>query len=453
MSQTRFHAMPQAGLSFVLQFDRGDEGYVVRLLDSPVGPVVEPFRVPFSPAQVLAFWRHFAPSVSDLNMAPGALMHEARRIGIELFNALMPDALNTAWRLSRDIARQRQSILRVQLDFMTTPELATLPWEMLFDPGQEEFVALTPEIAFARYMHLRHHIPPESPPTPLRALVVIPHPSSFPFIDAERTWIEFLDTIDYLGAGGKLVVERLQRPTLYDLQRRLRENTYHIFHFMGHAVFDKHTADGQFVFEDQMGRSRLVSGEHLGALLRDHHTLRLACLTGPEGVVYQPERGPYLAAAEQLMRKGMAAVLAPRFETPAVAQLAFYNRLYAALTMLMPIDLAVADARRAMNEELGGAAWAQPTLFLRVGDGVLFGDDRLEVDRLPAEVQESIRYRLNSLRIRTATLETMKQWGTEIPETRRPPQRDESATQRDGPWRDGPGHGRPGRGDRNEGRQ
>jgi hypothetical protein len=238
-------------------------------------------------------------------------------------------------------------------------------------------------------------------------------------VDSDRAWIEFLDTIDYLGADGKLVVERLQQPTLHDLQRKLRQGTYHIFHFMGHAVFDKHTADGQFVFEDEMGRSRLVSGEHLGALLRDHHSLRLVCLSGPEGVVFQPEYSPYMASAEQLLRKGMAAVIAPRYETPQAAHLAFYNRLYAALTMLMPIDLAVLDARRGMHEELGGAAWAAPTLFLRVPDGVLFGDDRIEIERLPMDVQDSIQYRLNSLRIRTATLDAMQRWGDDIPETRR----------------------------------
>lgn len=425
MPNAMSQAMPQAGLAFDLHFDWGDEGYIVRLLDSPVGPMTESFYVPFAPADMRAFWRQFAPSVSSLDMTPGALMQEARQVGTRLFAALLPNGLETAWRMSREQAMQRQSILRVHLDFANTPELVHLPWEMLFDATRGEFLALTQGVVLTRYMHLRHHILPETPPTPMRVLVVVPHPSSFPYIDAERTWIEFLDTIDYLGVGGKLVVERLQRPTLHDLQRKLRENAYHVFHFMGHAVFDKHTADGQLVFQDEMGRSRLASGEHLGALLRDHHSLRLVCLSGPEGVVFQPERSPYLAAAEQLLRKGMAAVIAPRFETPQVAQLAFYNRLYSELTMLTPIDLAVADARRGMHEELGGAAWAQPTLLLRVPDGVIFGDDRMEFEKLPPEVQESIRYRLNSLRIRTASLETMQQWGNEIPDTRRPRPRGE----------------------------
>jgi hypothetical protein len=410
---------PQAGLTFDLQFEHTDEGYLTRLLDSPVGEAAAPFRPPFSARELSAFWGRFGHAVSGLDLAPDALMQEARGVGMLLCAALMAEELETAWRLSREQALARQAPLRLHLDFANVPELASLPWEMLFDPGRHEFIGLANGVALTRFMRLRHAIAPEPPPTPLRALVVVPHPSSFPRLDADRAWIEFLDTIDYLGADGSLVVERLQRPTLHDLQRKLRQNHYHIFHFMGHAVFDKHTADGQLVFEDEMGRSRLVAGEHLGALLRDHHPLRLVCLSGPEGVVFQPERSPYLTAAEQLLRKGIAAVIAPRFETPQPAQLAFYNRLYAALTMLVPVDLAVADARRGMDEELGGAAWAAPTLFSRVANGVLFGDPRIEVDKLPAEVRESIQYRLNSLRIRTATLETMARWGDDIPETRR----------------------------------
>ncbi|MEX1020384.1 MAG: CHAT domain-containing protein [Litorilinea sp.] len=413
------HVMPQAGLVFDLQFERTDEGYIVQLIDSPVGPVTESFLPPLTRGEINAFWQHFTPSSSGLHRTFEAMLQEAKGVGLLLFAALLPAGLETAWRMSREQAMARQSNLRVRLDFANVPELATLPWEMLFDPTRNEFLALASNVALTRFMRLRHHISPEPPPTPLRALVVLPRPSSFPSVDADRNWIEFLDTIDYLGADGKLVVERLTRPTLHDLQRKLRQGVYHIFHFMGHAVFDKHSADGQLVFEDEMGRSRLVSGEHLGGLLRDHHTLRLVCISGPEGVVFQPERSPYLAAAEQLLRKGMAAVIAPRYATPPAAQLAFYHRLYAALTMLTPVDLAVNDARQAMDQEMGGAAWAAPILFSRVGNGVLFGDDRVAVENLPAHVQESIQYRLNSLRIRTATLDNMKRWGDDIPETRR----------------------------------
>lgn len=413
------HILPQAGLAFDLQFDRTDDGYFTRLVDSPVGTAAEPLRVPLSAKELNAFWQHFVASSSGLHRSFDSLQQEAQGVGMLLFAALLPGGLESAWRMSREEALARKSVLRVRLDFANVPELAGLPWEMLFDAAHKEFVALAPHLALTRFMRLRHHIPPERPPTPLRVLVVLPRPSSFASIDADRNWIELLDTIDYLGADGKLVVERLTRPTLHDLQRKLRQNTYHIFHFMGHAVFDKHTADGQLVFEDEMGRSRLIAGEHLGALLRDHHTLRLTCISGPEGVVFQPARSPYLAAAEQILRKGMAAVIAPRYETPQAAHLAFYHRLYAALTMLTPVDLAVNDARRAMHEEMGGAAWAAPTLFSRVENGVLFGEDRVPVEQLPAHVQESIQYRLNSLRIRTATLDNMKRWGEDIPETRR----------------------------------
>jgi hypothetical protein len=413
--------IPQPSIDIDLQFERTDDGYFTRLLESPVGPTSAPFRSPFGRRDIETFWQQFVPSVSSLNAVPSARLQEVKSLGSLLFATVFQDALETAWRMSREQAIAQQAALRVRLDFANVPELAIFPWEMLFDPERGEFLSMAHGGSLTRFTRLRHHIAPEPPPAPLRALVVLPRPSSFPGLNADRAWIELLDTIDYLGADGKLVVERLQRPTLLDLQRKLRQNSYHIFHFMGHTVFDKHTADGQFVFEDEMGRSRLIAGEHLGALLRDHHALRLVCLSGLEGVVFQPERSPYLAAAEQLLRKGMAAVIAPRFETPQVAQLAFYNRLYATLTELAPIDLAVAEARRAMDEEVGGAAWAAPTLFTRVADGVLFDDGRYTQKELSPEVQESIQYRLNSLRIRSANWETMARWNSDVSETRRRP--------------------------------
>lgn len=51
---------------------------------------------------------------------------------------------------------------------------------------------------------------------------------------------------------------------LLDLQRRLRQQPYHIIHFVGFAVHDTQTQAGVLVFEDEMGRGRVINGDHLG---------------------------------------------------------------------------------------------------------------------------------------------------------------------------------------------
>ena len=153
----------------------------------------------------------------------------------------------------------------MHLDLRLVPQLSGLPWEYMYDPSRAEFLSLSVHSPLTRYTGLMHQVEPIELPKPLRALVVVANPSSYVRFDGQGAWLGLLDTIDYLAADGKLVVERLPKPTLLDLQRRLRQGEYHILHFIGHSLFDSQTGEGQLVFEDEMGRSRLVSGEHLGA--------------------------------------------------------------------------------------------------------------------------------------------------------------------------------------------
>ena len=80
-----------------------------------------------------------------------------------------------------------------------------------------------------------------------------------------REWRDFVDTVDYLAADRRILFERLPKPTLLDLQRRLRQHEYHVLHFIGFSIYDPQTQEGVLIFEDENGRGRPVSGQHLGA--------------------------------------------------------------------------------------------------------------------------------------------------------------------------------------------
>jgi CHAT domain-containing protein len=66
--------------------------------------------------------------------------------------------------------------------------------------------------------------------------------------------------------------------TLRKMQRRLRRAEYHVLHFIGHGGFDARIGEGVLAFEDDAGHSQLVRTSHLGTVLADHSTLRLAVL-------------------------------------------------------------------------------------------------------------------------------------------------------------------------------
>ncbi|MDQ3248373.1 MAG: CHAT domain-containing protein, partial [Chloroflexota bacterium] len=270
---------------------------------------------------------------------------------------------------SYQLAYQQRAQLRVRIQLATTPEFVHLPWEYLCDPVRAEFLALSVHSPMLRYMDLMHHILPLKVDGPLRMLVVIPAPAGYPAIELEREWHTLLDTLDHLALDGKLKLERLQKPTLFDLQRRLRQGEYHLLHFIGHTLYDPSAQDGLFVFEEETGRSRPVSGQHLGSLLRDHYALRLVVLQPCQRAqITMPN--PYVAIAPSLVQRGLPAVVSLQFPINALA--GFADPFYTAIANRQPVDVAVADARRSMASEQGGVAWAAPLLLMRTPDGRLF---------------------------------------------------------------------------------
>ena len=86
-----------------------------------------------------------------------------------------------------------------------------------------------------------------------------------------------------LQRAGRVQVDRMPTGTLADLQRQLRRNDYHVFHYIGHGGYDPQADDGVLMLEGTNQRGQQVSGQDLGVLLHDHRTLRLAVLNSCEG--------------------------------------------------------------------------------------------------------------------------------------------------------------------------
>src|SRR5690606_27340602 len=103
-------------------------------------------------------------------------------------------------------------------------------------------------------------------------------PNDLPALDMEREWRAIQEALAELVADGKFVLERLPKPSLEALQERLLGEPVHILHFVGHGVFDESGQSGRLALEGVDGRSRLVQGEQLASLLRNHSAMRLVYL-------------------------------------------------------------------------------------------------------------------------------------------------------------------------------
>lgn len=350
--------------------DHTEDGYFVRIVDSPTGDAVAHFQPPYTVAEVERLHRLLATGES-YSQPDEAMQMTLQLWGERLFKALFPGPLYSVIQSSYRYAYQERARLRIRLQINHAPALAMLPWEYLFDPVRKEFVALSLQSPFVRYTNLMHQILPFKVVPPLRMLVVSASPGGYPPFDRERAWLTILDNLDYLAREEKLVIERLNKPTLLDLQRRLRQKECHILHFIGHGSTNEFTGEGSLIFEGEMGRGRPVTGEHLGALLRDHFPLRLVSLTACD-VMRTPTANPYLNIAANLVRRGLPAVVATHSSLADAETAVFVKKFYPQVANFAAVDLAMGETRRALFTEGYEPAWGLPALFMRTANGQLF---------------------------------------------------------------------------------
>ena len=73
---------------------------------------------------------------------------------------------------------------------------------------------------------------------------MIASPSDLSPLDAEQEWAKLKEAVSDLEQRGLMKMDRLETCTLPTMQQRLRQRTYHIFHFIGHGGFDPATGGG-----------------------------------------------------------------------------------------------------------------------------------------------------------------------------------------------------------------
>ncbi|MBE2239369.1 MAG: CHAT domain-containing protein [Caldilineaceae bacterium] len=357
---------------FDLLLELTEDGYRATVHKSPAGTATVAFMLPLHRRDQHAVIQQLLGDAAGADeQQRNAQFTLARDIGGKLFGAVFHGPVLDLWRESWQAAYAARAGLRVQLGIGDDSALRALPWEYLYDDTREEFLALSVHTPVVRYVPAAHKIRPLVVTPPLRVLVVMAGPEGYPPLAIGRDWRALVDTVDYLAANGRMTFERLAKPTLLDLQRRLRQQPYHILHFVGFAVHDAQTQAGVLVFEDEMGRGRAINGDHLGRLLSDHYSLRLA-IVEVRNAARVGGVDPAADVAEQLVRRGAPAAIYQPSRLRTRPSLAFLHAFYDALAAFRPVDVAMTEARRAIQLEESGASWGLPHLVSRITDGQLF---------------------------------------------------------------------------------
>jgi tetratricopeptide (TPR) repeat protein len=362
-----------AYLDFDLQIQREGAGYCAQVLNSPGGQGRRPFTVPFSDLELDNFFLRFGRSTRAVRRVDSPELEAAKLFGERLFAVVFEGEVRDCLRSSLDEADRQptETGLRIRLRFKDVPELTNLPWEYFYNPAFNRFLCLSVETPLVRYLDLPERIRPPVVTSPLRVLVMICSPSDYPALDADAEWTKLRESVRDLEACGAIALERLDKGTMLGLQRQLRKEEYHVFHFVGHGGFDDRLQDGVLVLEDERGRGRPVSGQEFGTILHDERTLRLAVLNACEGA-RSSRVDPFAGVAQSLVQQGIPAVIAMQFEITDEAAIIFSHEFYAGIADGYPVDAALAESRKAIYAGGNALEWGAPVLYLRAPDGRVF---------------------------------------------------------------------------------
>ena len=352
-------------------FEKTLSGFRARILSTPEDNVSVDFVFPFSNLELENFILRMGQSRRGMRRIESPQMQAAKAFGIQLFEAVFSGQVRDFYQNALDSAEREGLGLRLMLRLSDVPELVNVPWEYLYEPLQARFMALSADTPVVRYLDIPRQMLPLKVRAPLRVLVMISSPREYPQLDVETEWEILKDALGDLIQRGQVLLTRLARPTLLDLQAQLRKDEYHIFHFIGHGAFSDFKEDGLLLLEDEQGAGVPVSGHYLGTLLHDEKSLRLALLNACEGARTSTS-DPFAGTAQQLVRQGIPAVIAMQFEVSERTAATLAREFYRSVADNYPVDAALAEARKAIYTQGQDIEWGIPVLYMHSPDGQLF---------------------------------------------------------------------------------
>ena len=317
-------------------------------------------------------WRGLAALLETARGRGGNAETQARALGVALFTALFTGEVLSAYDRSRQATTGPSQGLRIVLR-VNAAELPQLPWELLCDPRNGEFLALSRATPIVRYVELARGEPESEIQPPVRILALAASPEDLPALDVghERTRLE--QALAPWRETGQADLNWLAGQTRHDLQAALQQGPWHVFHFVGHTGSMQTPARAMVVLADEAGQSTILTGSALSRLLGDARSLRLAVLNACESAAGD-EQDQFAGAATTLVRGGLPAVLAMRTAISDAAAAEFTRSFYGALVAGLPVEAGLAEARKAIYMASPGTVeWATPVLYTRLRSEPLLG--------------------------------------------------------------------------------
>jgi hypothetical protein len=295
-------------------------------------------------------------------------------LGKMLFQQLFRGEIESIYRTSLGHARAQGKGLRIRL-CLEPPELAAIPWEYLYDEVNDLFLGISPETPITRYIQIPEPTRSITIHPALRVLVVISNPVDLaeiglPDLDADKEKQVLKQALEKCEEEGLVQLEFLDHAIASEIREKLRQYQPHVFHFIGHGVFEGHA--GYLVIEDDDFRWRLINDRTFREFFLGSDCTKLVILNACQSATTSSTQ-PMVGLAHNLVRRGMPAVVAMQYSIHNDTAIRFSREFYRALVVGLPVDTAISEARRGIYMDCGPGRrdWATPVLFMRSPDGVI----------------------------------------------------------------------------------
>lgn len=345
-------------------------------------------------------------------MPSGAGGYEAfRTAGESLFRWLVNDSLASHLRVAWDRATQVGRGLRLRLS-IDAPEIAALPWELLYDPERDCFFATGTGTPIVRYLDQTVYfggLATQEVSLPLHLLLITPNTPDLNLAH-ERAMIE--EAVAPLGDAIRLhILDGVVTSTrLSDI---LLAGQFSMAHFSGHGGFSE--GRGLIALNGPNGELEWLDDRALAALLSNHTSLRLAVLNACSSG-QADERRAFRGLAMQLVRQGIPAAVAMQYPLTDEAAITFAREFYRQLCAgenAGLADVATAHARNILSVRYPcDRSFAAPVLYTHAADGVIFTLPQTGASEASPELGDSSRWERVGLLISSlkASTESSEDW-------------------------------------------
>ena len=326
--------------------------------------------------------RVLASATTSRSMRVPELERPLRDVGQALFGAVFQASAGALFLSSRNEVERAGGRLRIVLR-LHPPELAVLPWELLFSEHYGGYLCRRSSIV--RYVDAPEPVRPLTVTPPLRVLGMTALPGGLASLDADTEQRRLQQLLAPLQARGLITVDWVPGQSWEAAQDALYAGCQ-VFHFIGHGGFDPDRGEGVIAFADERGRRQLVGASALADLLSVADPMPRLVMLNSCQTAAGADTDVFSSTAATLVRT-VPGVVAMQFAVTDDAAAVFSRAFYQALVHNRGVDEAVRAGRIALTGwNPHTLEWVTPVLYLRSRDTRLF--DLADPDAAPARADD-----------------------------------------------------------------